>query len=376
MIVYTSDWEVESYNKGNPFDPRNFPICLGSKINDNPSECRFFDATSSIVDKFKPDIQVYFNAKFDLHWNRRSNVNLYSCPVWCCQLAEYYLEKQNIRYPSLEETAVKYGLGHKVDVIATEYWNKGKRSSEVPKELWPDYVKQDVDLTHKIYEIQREQFLRKDPKFYTLFKIACQDLLVLQEMEWNGLIYDEETCNKRSQEIKDKLKQLDQELQNVYPDIPINFGSSQQLSTFLFGGVIHEEVKEMVGFYKTGEKKGEPKYKKKIVEHVLPRLVEPIRALKTEGFFATDEDSLKKLKGPAAKKYVGILLERAKLKKLDGTYYSGLVELNKEMCWEKGRLHGQLNQVTTRTGRLSSNNPNLQNFSGEIEDVIVSRFNE
>jgi DNA polymerase I-like protein with 3'-5' exonuclease and polymerase domains len=138
--------------------------------------------------------------------------------------------------------------------------------------------------------------------------------------------------------------------------------------------VVKEEAKEHIGFFKTGEKKGQPKYKNIVIEHVLPRLYEPLKGseLQKEGFFATDEGTLRKLKGK--KETVNLLLELAKLEKLNGTYYKGLVALREKMHWPQGVLHGQFNQCSVSTGRLSSNKPNLQNFASELQDIFISKY--
>jgi len=74
-----------------------------------------------------------------------------------------------------------------------------------------------------------------------------------------------------------------------------------------------------------------------------------------EGKFATDEGTLRKLRGN--RKVLDMILELSKLQKLNGTYYRGLVKTRKEMNWEEGLLHGNLNQTTAATGRLSSSKP-------------------
>jgi DNA polymerase-1 len=308
-----------------------------------------------------------------LHWYRKLGVDVQSWKIWCCQLAEFILSGQTIRYPSLDDTATKYGLGHKVDVVKEQYWTKGINTNDIPQEVLSTYCKQDVDLTYAIYLKQLEQF-EKNPALYTLFKLQCQDLLLLEEMEWNGLKYNEQLCIERGEELDKKIATINKELALVYPDIPINFNSGDQLSAFLYGGTVIEEYKEHVGFYKTGKKAGEPKYQNREKEHILPRLVEPLKQTKKEGVFTTDAATLKKLKGPAAKKYVAPLLELAKLDKLNGTYYKGIPKKNKESCQEEGFIHGQFNQVVAQTGRLSSSEPNLQNIAGEVLEVFISRY--
>lgn len=374
-MILASDTEITTWNMGSAFDNRNFLVCNAWKIDNESTRC---DPTISelFTSLFKTcSLVVLFNAKFDLHWYRRQGLSLNSINVWCCQLAEFYLENQRNPYPSLEETAIKYGLGHKIDVIKTDYWDKGINTNEIPTNVLYPYAIQDVDLTYKIYLEQVKQFKTK-PALYKLFRLACQDLLVLQEMEWNGLKVDTVLMQKTSEDLDEKIKTVLDPLKEVYPNVAINFGSGYQLSSFLYGGTIKEEFKEHCGFYKTGAKAGQPKYKWVEKETTLPRLIEPIKGseLAKEGFFATNEDVLKKLKGPNAKKFVAPLLEYAKLEKLNSTYYKGMLTRMQEYNWTDGVLHGQFNQCVTITGRLSSSKPNQQNLAGDCLNIFISRF--
>lgn len=202
----------------------------------------------------------------------------------------------------------------------------------------------------------------------------CQDLLILREMEGNGLPFDEQLCKTRAIEVDDQISEIRGKLTAIYPNIPVNFSSNDDLSAFLYGGIVKEDGKEHVGFFKTGAKAGQPKYKNITIEHVLPRLYQPLKGseLKKEGMYATDEATLKKLKGK--KDVVNLLLELSKLEKRNGTYYKGLVKLREEMNWEDGVLHGQFNQCVAATGRLSSSKPNLQNFDSQLQDIFVSKY--
>lgn len=380
MNILTSDFEITIYNKGNPFDLRNKAICLGVKWNNENSFCDFNIAPpfwSQEKDVKNNDLCLFFNAKFDLHWYRKLGVDVSSWKIWCCQIAEFILSGQTVRFPSLQYTALKYNLGHKIDTTKEEYWNKGIDTDKIPVDVLSDYCKQDVELTYKIYLEQLKQFQEK-PVLFKLFKLLCQDCLILEEMEWNGLKYDIELCHQRSKELNTEITSIQKQLASVYPDIDINFNSGDMLSAFLYGGTIKEEGKEEIGTFKTGERKGQIKYKNMIIEHQLPRLITPLKnsELKKKGFYKTDENTLKKLKGIAASKFVGSLLRLAEIQKLDGTYYKGLPKLAKEFNWEPNYLHGQFHQVVTQTGRLSSSKPNQQNFANECLDIFVSRYND
>lgn len=312
-----------------------------------------------------------FNFKFDYHWLQKAGVNLSNSRIWDCQVAEFVLERQLNQYPSLEDSCVKYELGHKIDIIKTEYWNKGIDTTDIPWEVLKPYAVQDAYLTFKLYEVQ--QTLVSKPQ-RALLSLLNADLHVLQEMERNGIVYDEELCAQRSGELDVRITSLKDELNSVYPDLTINWASGDQLSAFLYGGVIIETVKDHVGFYKTGARAGEAKYQNKDIQHQLPRLYTPLKGteLAKEGFYRTNEDTLLKLKGKQGP--LKVLLELSKLEKLNGTYYQGLPKLNAEMHWEAGVLHGNFNQTVAVSGRLSSTKPNTQNFASDLQDVFITRY--
>lgn len=376
MNVLTFDYETNRFAKGNAHSLQGKAVCLGYKINSQSVICDYVPLDWLVKEYFSScDLVIAFNAKFDLLWNKKLG---FDSPkqVWCCQLAEYMLDRQK-PYPSLEETAKKYGLSNKLDVVKLEYWDKGIDTDAVPHSILSGYCCQDVELTYAICLRQKQQFEQR-PALYKLFKLACQDLLTLVEMEWNGLKYDEDLCASRVAECHEQRSAVLALLSSVYPGVPINFGSNDQLSAFLYGGIIVETIKQADGFYKSGAKKGQVKYVNKDIEHVLPRMVQPLpkSEMGKENVFSTAEGTLKKLKGPFAKKYLPYIQQLSKLDKLIGTYYVGLPQLNKEMDWTPGYLYGQLNQCVTATGRLSASKPNQQNFAGDIADIFVSRYDD
>jgi DNA polymerase I-like protein with 3'-5' exonuclease and polymerase domains len=281
------------------------------------------------------------------------------------------LEHQRNPYPSLEAAAVKYGLGHKIDVIKSQYWNKKIDTDQIPWDVLKTYAIQDAILTYRLYETQQQYVT---PKQRVLLGLMFADLHVLALMEKNGIKFDETLCESRAAELDKSALALRESLDSFYPEIPINWGSPDQLSAFLYGGVIKQTVKVHDGFFKSGARKGEPRYRNQEVPHQLPRLYQPLRGteLAKEGMFSTNEDTLLKLKGKRGP--LKALLELSKLDKLNGTYYKGLPKLNAEMHWKPGYLHGNFNQCVAATGRLSSTKPNLQNFASELQDVFITRF--
>lgn len=286
-------------------------------------------------------------------------------------MCEFVLERQRNSYPSLEDACIKYGLGNKIDVIKRDYWDKKIDTDVIPWPILKEYAIQDAVLTHRLYETQ-VPLVNKPQR--TLLALLFADLHVLQEMEMNGITYDEALCEERASELEKRIAELRASLDAVYPDIPILWSSGDQLSAFLYGGVIKQTVKDHDGFFKTGAKAGQPKFRNREVLHQLPRLYTPLKGteLAKEGFYSTNEDTLLKLKGKQGP--LKVMLELSKLEKLNGTYYRGLPKLNTEMSWPKGYLHGNFNACVATTGRLSSTKPNLQNFASELQDIFTTRF--
>jgi len=191
MNVLTFDYETNTFAKGNAHSLQGKAICVGLKTNNTETVCAFNE--NIYLNPGFYDLVIAFNAKFDLLWNKKLGFESPKA-VWCVQLAEYMLDRQK-PYPSLEETAKKYGLSSKLDIVKTEYWDKGIDTDAVSKDILAEYCIQDVSLTYAIYRLQLAQFLERI-KLYRLFKLACQDLLTLVEMEWNGLKYNEELCKE------------------------------------------------------------------------------------------------------------------------------------------------------------------------------------
>lgn len=368
------DIECKTFAKGNPYSLCGKLVSIHAYDGTQAYSYRPEDLEAIQALVSKASTFVWFNAKFDISWLRKLNVVFPSkAKHYDVQLAHFYITNQSHPYPSLDDVAAYYKQPGKVDKVAA-LWDSGVDTDAIPWDILTEYGEQDVRLTYTLYELQQDHW-NSHPKKHTLFKLACQDMLVLQEMEWNGLVFDEELCYKKSQELQTHINSITSRLAAIYPSIPINFNSNDQLSAFLYGGTIVETRKELDGFYKTGKKVGQPKFRNVEVEHILPRLFTPLpkTEMQKPGVFSTSEGTLRKLKGKH-KWIVDLLLELAKLTKLDETYYTGLTKLNKEMDWPKGFLHGQFNQCIAKTGRLSSSKPNAQNYSGDILDIFITRY--
>lgn len=323
------------------------------------------------------DIIVGFNIKFDLHWIRRYGINTFRLgkPIWDCQLVEFILNGQASKFPSLDEVCLNRGLGQKVDVVKTEYWENGIDTPDIPEEIMLTYLEQDIHLTRTLFEMQLKD-LQNNPQLKKLCWYACQDVLITQEMEWNGLRYDTEKSLAMGKEIERRIAQIDQELLELVPHSYINWSSGDHVSAVLYGGTVkYDEREEYTFVYKSGASK--QKERTVVREINFPRLVDPLKNSQTAkaGFFKTDEGTLKTLKTSGeSKKIVTLLLERRTLAKQLGTYFYGLPSLQEERGWTDGYLHGQLNHCVAATGRLASSTPNQQNLEELVRKCLISRF--
>lgn len=369
-MVLIFDTENTTWNTGSPFDHRNFNVCI-SYATLNGGEGIFWDHT-----KFKPLFDkattlVGFNLKYDLHWLQRLGYDYRGKNLWCCQVAEFFLGRQSPKYPSLQDTSTRYGLGSKIDKIQEEYWSKGINTDAIPKEILSEYAIQDAVLTREVYLRQQSQVTDRNR---TLLKLQMLDLEVLQNIEWNGLHFNPGVIEEKQKEIEARIDTIQKEL-DLFHSVPnFNWASGDHLSALLYGGTITEKRKVPDGLYKSGAKAGQQKFKAEYVEHQLPRLYKPAKGseLKKAGYWSTSEEYLRKLSDK--KGLVTGILEISKLQTMNNTFVHGLAKKHAENMWEPNYIHGQYNQVVASTGRLSSSNPNMQNLSGDVLNIFDTRF--
>lgn len=319
---------------------------------------------------------VGFAIKFDLHWSWRYGVrSWFGKNLWDCQLAHFLITGQQHKYPSLNEVAAHYGLGQKLDVVKTEYWEKGIDTDQIPADIVREYLKQDVMLTQQVFLKQIED-LKDKPQLKKLVWWNCQDLATTWEIEKNGIKYDMERSIEIGDQLQNRINDIDSSLQAIVPDVAINWNSDRMVSAVLYGGCFQVDGKESFIFkYKDGTEKEKQRNCKIDVE--FPRLIDPLKGteLAKEGFWSTSEPNLRRLKPKGkAKAIIDLILERSTLETKRNRYYHGFPNLYKQMGWEDNILHTQLNHVVAGTGRLSSINPNIQNLEELMRQCVITRF--
>lgn len=223
------------------------------------------------------------------------------------------------------------------------------------------------------------------PEIHKLILLDGADLLVLQEMEENGLVYDSEKSRENAAKLQVELDGINEQLKDISNGIHINWDSGDHLSCFLYGGtykVDHYVPTTMV--YKSGSRKG--------TEYTQQRF-NRTDTITCQGFFrplprsevkkSTPENPLYQVSEPvllqlkatskAQRTIIELLLRRSALEKVINTYFVALPALVDKMEWGN-IIHGQYNQVVARTGRLSSSKPNMQNTPPEVDEMFVSRY--
>ena len=264
--------------------------------------------TLKIAHNYKFDYVVLRNAGFDLKG-----------PVFDTMVAAYLVDaSQRLK---MDRLSVKY-LGYEpVPIEKLIGKGKGQKSmADLPFDEIVDYACEDADITYRLYEVLKEK-LEEDELTEIAEKLEFPLIVVLAEMERQGIKVDEEMLRSFSEELGKDLKKVESTIFELTEE-EFNINSPQQLGKILF------------------EKMDLPAGKK----------------TKT-GQYSTSESVLSGL----ADEYEvpSLVLDYRSLSKLQSTYVDALPKLINE---ETGRIHTDFNQTVAATGRLSSSNPNLQNI--------------
>lgn len=379
MTTVVFDFEGGTKNKCNVYDPETYVCLLCVKIISNGSMKSLsfkkpwdVGLINEIFNSAK--LIIGFNCKFDLSWLRREFgfVPAFGTRIHDCQYAEFLFSDQTWRFPDLGTACAARGLSEKYDYIKENYWDKGIDTCDIPEDELEEYCIQDVDITYQLYLDQMKDFEDKYKHLHKLFKLHMLDLPVLLEMEWNGLKYNKQRSLELSEEYDAKITQIEEQL-NRLVDFEINWNSNDEKSTILYGGTVKRTTKVPIGHFKSGARIGEVKYKNVESLTTFPRLVTPLPAGQEENLSVAEPvlRSLKPKKDVA--KLIDLILERAKLEKMNGTYLKGLPKKMAEMGWGD-YLHPSYNQCVAVTGRVASSNPNGQNIPGVGKQLCETRF--
>lgn len=162
--------------------------------------------------------------------------------VYCTMHGEYLATDQTSLYPSLDETAPKYGGTHKVDGIKI-LWEQGVLTSEIDPMLLHEYLcgpGGDIENTAKVFYGQY-QLLNEQGKFPLVWE-RMDALLSFAYCEWFGLWVDMPTAQRNQAEQEQRISELKSELNKYLPELPdtldFNFGSDFHMSALVYGGAV------------------------------------------------------------------------------------------------------------------------------------------
>ena len=260
------------------------------------------------------------NLKYDLKVLRKYDVSVKG-QLFDTMLA-HYLINPDMRHNMdiLAETYLNYTPVSITELIGKKGKNQ-KSMRDVPVEEQTEYAVEDADITLQLKEhFSKELGEANIQKLFTDIELPL--LRVLADMETEGINLDEAFLNSLSGDLETDILALEKSIYKE-ADEEFNIASPKQLGEILFGKM---------------------------------KLVEKPKKTKT-GQFSTAEDVLSYL--AKDHKIIADVLEYRGLAKLKSTYVDAL-PLQVEEATQ--RVHTDYMQTVAATGRLSSNNPNLQNI--------------
>ena len=303
------------------------------------------DKVIEIIERFRPLFErkdilwVGQNIKYDMLMLKWLGFELKGS-IYDTMLANYVIDPDGKR--SMDMLSMKY-LNYQPVSIETLIGKKGKSQlsmRDAPLEQVKEYAAEDADVTLQLKQVFDPMLLKNEVK-RVFDEIEDPLVPVLTDMEYEGVNLDVNFLNVYSKDLEKDIRQAEENIYN-HAGVKFNIGSPKQL-----GEVLFEVMKIDAGQKKT----------------------------KT-GQYATGEDILQKMRHKH--QVVEDILAYRELTKLKSTYVDSLPGLINPRT---GRLHTSYNQAVAVTGRLSSNNPNLQNIpirterGREIRKAFIPRDN-
>lgn len=324
---------------------------------------------------------VGHNLKFDINWLKKLGINYENKKLFCTMVAEYMIDGMKKHSYSLDEVCKRRKIPQKLDIIKT-FWNAGYETDTIPLHHLLNYLKQDCRITMNLFKKQIKNI--KEKNLSTLIAIHMGLMRILADIEYNGMKFDIEKAKTFISKFEKKLEEIDDKLQYLF-GWDVNLNSNVELSAAIFGGEIKRIGKILVTRkLKSGEKKYIRQAHIKIIIPSsgleIPRDIRH-RIVSPTGHLSVSKENIALLKATTKRQeqIKELLLERSRLNKALTTFIGkdkqkGLI--NKVMS--DGCIHPQFNQTQTRTGRLSSSNPNSQNLprqgTSPLKECIVPRF--
>jgi DNA polymerase-1 len=265
------------------------------------------------------------NIKYDIEVMASLGINVRGAVV--DSMVASYLLNPGSRQHNLD--AATFSEFNHQKITKNDLLGKGREKitfSEVPVEKLYNYSCEDADFTNRLVKKLLPE-LKKQGLGKLFEEIEMPLVLVLAQMEMNGIKIDRDFLAGIGEEVAKKIQALAKKIHNL-AGLDFNINSTQQLRGVLFGKL------------------------------AIPSL----GIAKSKTGLSTGADELAKLKGQHP--IIDLILDYRELVKLSTTYIQALPKL---VNIKTGRLHTSFNQTVTATGRLSSSEPNLQNIPARTE---------
>ena len=279
-----------------------------------------------LIDLFKPLFEdktktlIGQNIKYDLQVLKNYGVEIKN-KLWDTMVAHFlFMPEMRHGMNILAETYLDYSPISIEELIG----KKGKDQMSmrsVPIDIIKDYAAEDADITLKLKHVF-EPLIKESGTEQLFHEVELPLIEALAGMEREGINVDVAGLNEFSAQLQDDIAKVDAEIQEL-AGTKFNISSPKQVGEILF-------------------------------EYL--KIIEKPKKTKT-GQYATGEDILSKLEGKHP--IVAKILDYRELVKLKSTYVDTLPLLVNP---KTNRIHTNFNQVVAVTGRLSSDNPNLQNI--------------
>ncbi len=302
-----------------------------------------FDEAKKILSFFTPCFEsveiekIGHNIKYDLKVLQRYGIKVLG-PMFDTMIAHYLINPEAKQ--SMDFLANFY-LNYQPISIEALIGKKGKgqgNMGDMKQEDISDYACEDADITFQLKQVLEPQ-IQKPHLFDLFYNMEMPLVEVLKDMEFEGISIDVPALKDYSHELDLILIQLEKDIK-IDAGLDFNLDSPKQLGEVLFE---HLKISSKAKKTKTGQ-------------------------------YATAEDVLQKHEKDHP--IIPKILEYRQLRKLKSTYVDPLPMLCDPV---DGRIHTNFMQTVTATGRLSSNNPNLQNIpvrsakGREIRRAFVAR---
>ncbi len=285
------------------------------------------ETAKEIVEDFKAFFEdekiekIAHNIKYDLKIVEKYGVDVKG-PIFDTMIAHYLITPEGRH--GMDHLSELY-LNYRPISIETLIGKKGKKQGnmgEVEPEKVVDYACEDADITWQLKQ-KFEPEIEKEHLKGLFHDMEMPLVRVLKDMEMQGINLDVPALRSFSEELETDIVKLTADIKGLAGVEDFNLDSPKQLGEVLFD---HMQI--------------DPKAKK----------------TKT-GQYKTSEDVLSKLE--SKHEIIPLILNYRSLRKLKSTYVDTLPEMVEESTH---RVHTSYMQTVAATGRLASNNPNLQNI--------------